>query len=99
VLLGIVIVFQLPLMVLGLVALGVLSSRTLRKHRRIGYFVVTVIALALPGPDPMTTFLELLPMWALFEGSIWLAVLFEHRQAAAASFRRVAAPAAADGER
>jgi sec-independent protein translocase protein TatC len=80
VLIGIVIVFQLPLVVLGLVGLGVLSSKTLRKHRRVGYFVVTVIALALPGPDPMTTFLELLPMWALFEGSIWLAVLFERKQ-------------------
>lgn len=83
VLLGIVIVFQLPLVVLGLVAIGVLSSRTLRKNRRIGYFIVAVIALALPGPDPVTTFLELLPMWALFEGSIWLAVLFERRQPAA----------------
>jgi sec-independent protein translocase protein TatC len=80
VLLGIVIVFQLPLVVLGLVGLGVLSSRALRKHRRVGYFLVAVVALALPGPDPMTTFLELLPMWALFEGSIWLAVLFERRQ-------------------
>jgi sec-independent protein translocase protein TatC len=80
VLLGILIVFQLPLVVLGLVGLGVLGSRALRKHRRVGYFVVTVVALALPGPDPMTTFLELLPMWALFEGSIWLAVLFERRQ-------------------
>ena len=83
VLLGIVIVFQLPLVVLGLVALGVLSSRGLRKNRRIGYFVTAVVALALPGPDPVTTFLELLPMWALFEGSIWLAVLFERRQPAA----------------
>jgi sec-independent protein translocase protein TatC len=82
VLLGIVIVFQLPLVILGLVGLGVLSSRTLRKNRRIGYFIVAVIALALPGPDPVTTFLELLPMWALFEGSIWLAVLFERRQPA-----------------
>ncbi len=80
-LLGTVIVFQLPLVVLGLVGLGVLSSPALRKHRRVGYFVVAVVALALPGPDPMTTFLELLPMWALFEGSIWLAVLFEGRQA------------------
>src|SRR3954471_3655115 len=93
VLLGIVIVFQLPLVVLGLIALGVFSSRTLRKHRRVGYFVVTVIALALPGPDPMTTFLELLPMWALFEGSIWLAVLFERKRPAPASFWGVAAPA------
>lgn len=83
VLLGIVVVFQLPLVVLGLVSLGVLSSRSLRNHRRIGYFVTAVIALALPGPDPVTTFLELLPMWALFEGSIWLAVLFERRQPAA----------------
>ena len=83
VLLGIVVVFQLPLVVLGLVALGVLSSRTLRKHRRIGYFVTAVIALALPGPDPVTTFLELLPMWALFEASIWVAVAFERRQPAA----------------
>jgi sec-independent protein translocase protein TatC len=82
VLLGIVIVFQLPLVVLGLVSLGVLSSRTLRKHRRVGYFVVAVVALALPGPDPVTTFLELLPMWALFEGSIWLSVLFERRHPA-----------------
>ena len=82
VLLGIVIVFQLPLLVLGLVGLGVLSSRALRKHRRVGYFVVTVVALALPGPDPLTTLLELLPMWALFEGSIWLAVLFERRRPA-----------------
>ena len=83
VLVGIVLVFQVPLVVLGLVYLGVLSSRTLRKHRRIGYFVTAVIALALPGPDPVTTFLELLPMWALFEASIWVAVAFERRQPAA----------------
>ena len=99
VLLGIVIVFQLPLVILGLVGLGVLSSRTLRTHRRVGYFAVAVVALALPGPDPMTTFLELVPMWALFEGSIWLAWLVERRQAAAARFQRLAAPAAADGDR
>jgi hypothetical protein len=42
-----------------------------------GYFIVAVIALGLPGPDPVTTGLELLPMWALFEGSIWLAVFVE----------------------
>jgi sec-independent protein translocase protein TatC len=84
VLVGIVIVFQTPLAILGLVYLGVLSSRTLRRQRRMGYLVTAAIALALPGPDPVTTFLELLPMWALFEGSIWLAFLLERRQAKAA---------------
>ena len=84
VLVGVVLVFQTPLVVSGLVSLGILSSRTLRKHRRMGYLITAAIALALPGPDPVTTFLELLPMWILFEGSIWLAVLVERRQARAA---------------
>src|SRR5579875_36880 len=84
VLVGIVLVFQTPLVVLGLVSLGVLSSRSLRRQRRLGYLVTAAVALALPGPDPVTTFLELLPMWALFEGSIWLAVIVERRQARAA---------------
>jgi sec-independent protein translocase protein TatC len=82
VLLGIVIVFELPMVVLGLVHLGVLTSARLRRSRRLGYFIVAVVALGLPGPDPVTTALELLPMWALFEGSIWLAVLVERRQPA-----------------
>jgi sec-independent protein translocase protein TatC len=81
ILVGIVVVFQTPLAVLGLVSLGVLSSRTLRRQRRLGYFVSAAVALALPGPDLVTTFLELLPMWILFEGSIWLAVLVERRRA------------------
>jgi len=85
ILLGIVVIFQLPLVVLGLVALGVLSSRSLRKNRRLGYLITAAIALALPGPDLVTTFLELLPMWVLFEGSIWLAVVFEHRRQPAPS--------------
>jgi sec-independent protein translocase protein TatC len=84
VLVGIVIVFQTPLVVLGLVALGVLSSRTLRRQRRMGYLITAAIALALPGPDPVTTFLELLPMWLLFEASIWIAFIFERRRARAA---------------
>ena len=81
VLVGVVLIFELPLAVLALVHLGVLTSRTLRRNRRLGYFVVAAIALALPGPDPVTTALELLPMWLLFEGSIWLAVLAERRAA------------------
>ncbi len=81
VLLGVVAVFETPLVVLALVNLGVLSAATLRRNRRRGYFLVAVAALALPGPDPVTTLLELLPMWALFEGSIWLAVVAERRAA------------------
>lgn len=80
VLLGVVVVFELPIVVLGLVSIGVLSSQRLRRNRRTGYFIVAVVALALPGPDPVTTALELLPMWILFEGSIWLAFFVERRR-------------------
>lgn len=81
VLVGVVCVFETPLIVLAAVNLGVLTSRSLRRNRRKGYFLVAAVALALPGPDPVTTMLELLPMWILFEGSIWLAVLAERRAA------------------
>ena len=78
---GVAALFELPLVVLAAVSLGILSSATLRRNRRLGYVIVAAIALALPGPDPVTTLLELLPMWVLFEGSIWLAVLAERRAA------------------
>ena len=81
VLAGVAAVFELPLVVLAAVSLGILTSSALRRNRRLGYVIVAAIALALPGPDPVTTMLELLPMWALFEGSIWLAVLAERRSA------------------
>ena len=81
VLLGVVCVFETPLVVLALVNLGVLSSAGLRRNRRKGYFIAAAVALALPGPDPVTTLLELLPMWLLFECSIWLAVVAERRAA------------------
>jgi len=81
VLLAMVAIFEVPVVVLGLVRVGVLNSRQLRRNRRWGYFVVAVLALGLPGPDLVTTSLELLPMWAIYEGSIWLAVLAERRAA------------------
>jgi len=88
VLLGIVAIFELPLVVLGLVSLGVLTSARLRRNRRLGYVIVSALALALPGPDPVTTLLELIPMLALYEGSIWLAALTEKRAPATAAAAR-----------
>ena len=79
VLLGVGIVFELPIFVLGLVRIGILSTYTLRHNRRLGYFVVAVIAVLLPGIDPITTTFEGVPLVILYEGSIWLAVLMERR--------------------
>jgi sec-independent protein translocase protein TatC len=72
-------VFELPIFLLALVRLDVLSTTTLRKNRRLGYFIVAVIAVLLPGIDPVTTTLEAVPLLLLYEASIWLAVLMERR--------------------
>src|SRR5919202_6828779 len=74
-------VFELPIFILALVRLGVLSTRTLRRNRRLGYFIVAVVAVLLPGIDPVTTTFEMLPLMALYEGSIWLSVVVERRGA------------------
>jgi sec-independent protein translocase protein TatC len=72
-------VFELPIFLLSLVRLDVLTTRQLRSNRRLGYFIVAVIAVLLPGIDPVTTTMEAVPLVALYEGSIWLAVLMERR--------------------
>jgi sec-independent protein translocase protein TatC len=90
VLLAMAVVFELPLFVVGLTRMGVLTTRQLRRNRRIGYFVVACVGVALPGVDPVTTFFETVPLWILYEGSIWLSVLLDRRAARAA-----AAPAGA----
>jgi sec-independent protein translocase protein TatC len=79
VLLAVGLVFELPIFILALVRLGVLSTRTLRTNRRLGYFIVAVLAVLLPGVDPVTTTLEMIPLMVLYEASIWLAVLVERR--------------------
>jgi sec-independent protein translocase protein TatC len=82
VLLSMALVFELPIFVLALVRLGILSSARLRKERRLGYFIVACIAVALPGVDPFTTTIEAIPLLLLFEASIWLSVIVERRSPA-----------------
>jgi sec-independent protein translocase protein TatC len=77
VLVGVGIVFELPVFILALVRLGIVTSYRLRHTRRVGYFLVAVVGVLLPGIDPVTTTLETLPLFVLYEGSIWLAVLME----------------------
>jgi sec-independent protein translocase protein TatC len=79
VLLAVGVVFELPIFMLALVRLDVLSTNTLRRNRRLGYFIVAVVAVLLPGIDPVTTTFEMIPLIALYELSIWLAVFVERR--------------------
>jgi sec-independent protein translocase protein TatC len=93
VLMAVGVVFLMPIVVLALARLGILPSSKLRRNRRIGYVVVAAIAVALPGVDPVTTTMEMIPLMVLFEMSIWLAVFFDRRWQREAEAREAAEPA------
>ncbi|MDX6629098.1 MAG: sec-independent protein translocase protein TatC [Gaiellales bacterium] len=67
------IIFEMPAAVWVLTRVHVLSSRVMKKNRRIAIVVLAVIAAALPGTDPVSMLLELVPLLLLFEVSIWVA--------------------------
>jgi sec-independent protein translocase protein TatC len=71
--------FQIPVAVIGLNRMGILSARQLRQHRRYAIVAIVGLALLLPGTDPVTTLLELVPMLALFELSIVVVTVLERR--------------------
>jgi sec-independent protein translocase protein TatC len=73
------VLFQIPLAVIGLNRMGILSVRQLREHRRHAIVAIVALALLLPGTDPVTTLLELIPMLVLFELSVLIASVLERR--------------------
>ena len=78
-LVGVALVFELPIFILAFVRLGVLKTEKLRRNRRIGYVVMILIAVALPTVDPVSLVFEAVPLLVLYELSIWLAVVMEKR--------------------
>jgi sec-independent protein translocase protein TatC len=82
VIVGMGVLFELPIFILGLVRLGILSSARLRRNRRIGIGLALIAVVLLPGVDFVSMALQALPILALFEGSIWVSVWFERRWAA-----------------
>lgn len=77
------ILFQVPIGVLALTRLGVTSPKQLREKRRYAYLLCAILAAALPGVDPLTMLIEMVPLIVLYEASIVLAAIFDGRRARA----------------
>ena len=75
------IVFQLPLAILAVTRLGIVSIAQLRSNRRYAYLVIALVAAALPGVDPVSMLIEMVPLLALYELSILLARAFDSPKA------------------
>ncbi|HUH20946.1 MAG: twin-arginine translocase subunit TatC [Gaiellaceae bacterium] len=79
VLLGVALAFEVPVFVLALVRLRILSAAQLRHTWRIGIFVMVVIGVLLPGVDPVSTILSVIPLVLLYVLAIGLATFLEPR--------------------
>jgi sec-independent protein translocase protein TatC len=79
VLLGVAIAFEVPVFVLGLVRLRILTAAKLRSTWRFGVFAMTVVGVILPGVDPVSTILSVIPLVSLYLLSIALASFLEPR--------------------
>jgi sec-independent protein translocase protein TatC len=75
--------FQVPIGILAVTRVGIVTPRQLRKNRRYAILVIAIVAMLLPGQDPVTMCLLMAPLIVLFEGSILLAALVDRRAARA----------------
>jgi sec-independent protein translocase protein TatC len=77
--------FQLPLVVLAVVRIGVVEIDFLRKQRKMVYFVMAVVSAFVAPGDVVTSMLALLiPLVILYEFGLWLAARQMKRLAAEA---------------
>lgn len=76
------IVFELPLAILAVTRLGIVSVAQLSKNRRYAYLIISIVAAALPGVDPVSMLIEMVPLLVLFELSILIARAFGTPKAA-----------------
>jgi sec-independent protein translocase protein TatC len=66
-------IFQLPIGILAVTRLGIVTPQQLTENRRYAYIVLLIVAMLLPGTDPVTMLIEAVPLILLYELSVLLA--------------------------
>jgi sec-independent protein translocase protein TatC len=79
VLLAMGLVFQVPVGVLAATRAGIVTTKQLRQNRRYAILACGAVAAFLPG-DAITLLLETVPLYLLFELSVLIARIIEHRE-------------------
>jgi sec-independent protein translocase protein TatC len=69
-------IFQMPIGILAVTRLGIVTPEQLGKNRRYAYLVLAILAMLLPGTDPVSMLIEMVPLILLYEGSVLLAKAF-----------------------
>ena len=80
VLLAMGLVFQLPVGLLALDVAGIVNARMLRAIWRYAVVAIAIVAALLPGVDPVTTTIEMVPLLLLYGLSILLLEIADRRR-------------------
>lgn len=75
-------VFQLPVGMLAANAVGIVSAAQLRASWRYAIVAIAIVAAVLPGVDPVTTVILMVPLLLLFGLSILLLTVADRRRGA-----------------
>lgn len=70
------ILFQIPVAIVAVCRLGIVTPEQLARNRRYAVLIIAVAAMLLPGTDPVTMLISMLPLYLLFEFSLVLARTF-----------------------
>jgi sec-independent protein translocase protein TatC len=74
-------VFELPMISWFLSKLGILTPAFMRHYRRHAIVVIMVLAALLtPGTDPVSQILLAIPLFVLYEISIWISAVVARRR-------------------
>ena len=72
------VVFQLPVFAYVLGKMGFITAGVLKKYRKYAFVLIMVIAAIITPPDLFTLILVTLPIYGLYEVSIWVLKRFTH---------------------
>jgi sec-independent protein translocase protein TatC len=73
-------IFQLPVGLLALNTAGIVTARQLRHSWRYAIVLIAIVAAFLPGVDPVTTCIEMVPLLLLYGLSILLLEIADRRR-------------------
>jgi sec-independent protein translocase protein TatC len=68
--------FQIPIGVLSVTRLGIVTPEQFAANRRYAILIISIVAAALPGGDPVSMILIMIPLILLYEASVQLARRF-----------------------
>ncbi len=73
--------FEMPVIISFLGLVGLVSQRFLKENRRYAVVTIAAVSAVVAPPDALSMVLLMVPLWILFEISIFIVGFFERRKA------------------